>query len=158
MQNKHITICAKERTETMKKASIIFGSTTGNTEAVANTIAENMIDYEVKLYYVTDATEAAVKEVDLVLYGCSTWGYGELQEDFVPYYNNIMTDQLLRGKSVGVFGCGDKENYEDVFCAAADLIKAKAQQCGAIIVGDILRVDSEPDDNTDAIVAYARSL
>ena len=142
----------------MKKASIIFGSTTGNTETVANMIAENMDGYEVKLYYVTDATEAAVKEADLVLYGASTWGYGELQEDFIPYYDSAMTAQLLRGKNVAVFGCGDKENYEDVFCAAADMIKTKAAQCGANIVGDVLKVDCEPDDNRDAILAFAKAL
>ncbi len=142
----------------MKKATIIFGSTTGNTEAVANTIAKNLPGYETSLYYVTDAKDDSVKEADLVLYGCSTWGYGELQDDFILYYEKSMTPQLLKGKNVAVFGCGDKENYEDVFCAATDLIRAKAEKCGAKIVCDNLRVDCEPSDNEAAILAFAQGL
>ena len=69
----------------MKKATIIFGSTTGNTEIVADKIAENLSGYDVQVIYVTDAKDdAAVQEADLVVYGCSTMGLGELQEDFCP--------------------------------------------------------------------------
>ena len=142
----------------MKKASIIFGSTTGNTETVANMIAENLVDYDVSLYYVTDADEASVKDADLVLFGSSTWGYGELQDDFIPYHDEKMTSSLLRGKNVAIFGCGDKENYEDVFCAATDILREKAEKCAANLVSENLRVDCEPDDNKDAIVAFAKAL
>lgn len=142
----------------MKTASIIFGSTSGNTETVAELIAKNMPDYDVSLVYVTDANDDHVKNADLVLYGSSTWGLGELQDDFIPYYDDSMTANLLRGKQVAVFGCGDKENYEDYFCAATDLIRSKAEGCGATIVCDNLRVDCEPDDNEDAIIAFAKAL
>jgi flavodoxin I len=142
----------------MKKVTIIFGSTTGNTETVANMIAQNLNDYDVTLYYVTDANDDCVKNADLVLYGSSTWGYGELQDDFQPYYNKAMTSNLLRGKNVAVFGCGDKENYEDVFCEATELIRAKAEKCGANIVCENLKVDCEPADNEEAIIAFAKSL
>ena len=107
----------------MKKATIIFGSTTGNTEIVADKIAETMTGYDVQVIYVTDAKDdTAVKEADLVLYGCSTMGLGELQDDFIPYYENRMTPALLKGKNVAVFGLGDTENYEDYFCWAADIL------------------------------------
>ena len=47
----------------MKKATIIFGSTTGNTEIVADKIAETMTGYDVQVIYVTDAKDdTAVKE------------------------------------------------------------------------------------------------
>ncbi len=141
----------------MKTANIIFGSTTGNTETVAEMIANNMDGYDVKLVYVTDATNDTVKDADLILYGCSTWGYGELQDDFIPYYNN-MSNKLLSGKNVAVFGCGDKENFEDVFCEAVEMLKRKAEGCGATIVNDGLKVDCEPSDNEDAIIAFAKSL
>ena len=91
----------------MKKATIIFGSTTGNTEAVANKIAETMQGYDVQVVYVTDVKDdSVVAESDLVLYGCSTMGLGELQEDFIPYYQDRMTPALLKGKNVAVFGLG----------------------------------------------------
>lgn len=143
----------------MKKATIIFGSTTGNTETVANTIAENMSGYDVSVIYVTDAKDdASVKEADLVLYGCSTMGLGELQEDFIPYYEKRMTSALLSGKDVAVFGLGDKENYEDYFCWAADILSKKAKDCGANLVCEPLKVDGEPDDNEAAVIAWAKAL
>lgn len=143
----------------MKKATIIYGSTTGNTETVANTIAENMDGYEVSVLYVTDVKDdTSVQEADLVLYGCSTMGLGELQEDFIPYYESRMTPALLKGKNVAVFGLGDKENYADYFCWAADILSKKVVQCGASLVGEPLKVDGEPDDNVDAVTAWARAL
>ena len=143
----------------MKKATIIFGSTTGNTEIVADQIAENMPGYTVEVVYVTDAKDdAAVQAADLVVYGCSTMGLGELQEDFIPYYENRMTPALLKGKNVAVFGLGDKENYEDYFCWAADSLAKKVQACGANLVCDPLKVDGEPDDNRAAVAAWAQAL
>lgn len=143
----------------MKKATILFGSTTGNTEIVADKIAENMPDYTVQVIYVTDAKDdAAVQEADLVIYGCSTMGLGELQEDFLPYYKDRMTPALLKGKNVAVFGLGDKENYEDYFCWSADLLAKKVKECGANLICDPLKVDGEPDDNEAAVVAWAKAL
>ncbi len=143
----------------MKKATIIFGSTTGNTEIVADKIAENLAGYETQVVYVTDAKDdALVQGADLVIYGCSTMGLGELQEDFQPYYDNRMTAALLKGKDVAVFGLGDKENYEDYFCWSADLLSKKVKECGANLVCEPLKVDGEPDDNEAAVVAWAKGL
>ncbi len=143
----------------MKKAVIIYGSTTGNTETVAETIRDNMNGYDVTLLYVTDAKDdAPVKEADLVLYGCSTMGLGELQEDFIPYYEKRMTPALLKGKDVAVFALGDKENYEEYFCWAADILSKKVSECGANQVCEPLKVDGEPDDNEDAVAAWAQKL
>ena len=143
----------------MKKATIIFGSTTGNTETVANKIAENMADYDVAVQYVTEVPDdSSVQEADLVLYGCSTMGLGELQEDFIPYYESRMTPALLKGKNVAVFGLGDKENYEEYFCWSADILSKKVQECGGNLVCEPLKVDGEPDDNEDAVAAWAKAL
>lgn len=143
----------------MKKATIIFGSTTGNTEIVADQIAANLTGYEVQVVYVTDAKDdSLVQGADLVIYGCSTMGLGELQEDFVPYYENRMTTALLKGKDVAVFGLGDKENYEDYFCWSADLLSKKVTACGANLVCPPLKVDGEPADNEAAVTAWAKNL
>ena len=143
----------------MKKATIIFGSTTGNTETVANKIAENMAGYDVAVQYVTEIPDdSSVREADLVLYGCSTMGLGELQEDFIPYYESRMTPALLKGKNVAVFGLGDKENYEEYFCWSADILSKKVQECGGHLVCEPLKVDGEPDDNEDAVAAWAKGL
>jgi flavodoxin I len=140
----------------MKKIAIIYGSTTGNTEQVASMIEEKL-DGDITVSNVTDATDEMVKEADLILYGSSTWGYGDLQDDFDDYYQG-MTSDLLSGKDVAVFGCGDEESFEDVFCKATDLIREKAEECGANIVCDNLRVNGDPDDNEDIINEFITKL
>ena len=140
----------------MRNAVIVFGSTTGNTKTLASMIMDEL-DVDVTLYNVTDVDDDIVRQADLVLLGASTWGYGELQEDFEVYYER-MTSDLLKGKNVAVFGCGDKENFRDLFCLATDKIKKRAKECGANIIADSLKVDGMPKDHAEMVQAFAKSL
>jgi len=141
----------------MKKVSIIFGSTTGNTERVAEIIKDNMAECEVTVTNVCNAKDEMITTADIVLFGSSTWGYGELQDDFIEYYES-MSSELLSGKNVAVFGCGDSESFPDVFCEAVNLIMEKATECGANVKGEGLKVDGDVDDHISAIEAFAKSL
>ncbi len=140
----------------MAKTLIIYGSTMGNTEQVAQLIAQTL-DQEVEVVNVTDVTLDAIKAADRVLLGSSTWGDGELQDDFEAFIDQIKAP-LLEGKDVAIFGCGDSLSYPDEFCSATDILKEKAQDAGATIISDNLRVDGEPDDHEDEIVAWAEAL
>jgi len=132
----------------MSKALIVYGSTTGNTEDVANTIGavlkDGGLDVDVKNAAGVQAGKLA-EGYDAVLFGCSTWGDDEveLQDDFVPLYENL--DQAgLSGKKTAVFGCGDS-SYE-FFCGAVDAIEEKAAQLGADIAVASLKIDGDPED------------
>lgn len=140
----------------MGKAIIVFGSTMGNTETVAHLISENL-SHEVTVVNVSEVELSDILDADLVLFGSSTWGSGELQEDFEDFFDEI-TAELVGGKDVAVFGCGDEISYPDDFCAATDLIREKCEAAGAIIVSDNLRVDGEPEDSEDEIAAWAQGL
>ena len=142
----------------MKKVTIIYGSTTGNTETAANMVKDNLSDAEVVISDVKDATAQMVEDADLVVYGSSTWGYGDLQDDFQEYYDKEMSNDLLSGKNVAIFGCGDEESFEDVFCEATEQIKSKVEECGGNVVNDILKINGEPSDNESEIAAFAKSL
>lgn len=141
----------------MRKISIIFGSTTGNTERVAEMIKDQLSSDEVKLVQVSQASSADVTEADLVLYGSSTWGYGELQDDFDTYYAS-MDASLLKDKQVAVFGCGDSIGFGDVFCEAVNMISEKVTSCGGQLVADGLKVDGDVDANIEQINEFAKSL
>lgn len=137
----------------MKKVVIVFGSSTGNTETVAEIIADNL-SHDVELFNVSDAPIEAIQGADLVLFGCSTWGNGELQDDFEEFIDEL-TPELLNGKDVAVFGCGDEASYPDEFCAATDIIRDKAIEAGAHIVADNLKIDEDPNDHEEEIIAFA---
>ncbi len=144
----------------MTTALIIFGSTTGNTESVSDTIAKIVTDRgaQTTVMNVADSSvEELGKDYDLILLGCSTWGEEEieLQDDFVDFYES-MTGAPLSGKRVAVFGCGDS-SYT-YFCGAVDVIQERAEQKGAVIVCDPLKIDGDPNDAADEIQSWAEAL
>lgn len=133
----------------MSTALIIYGSTTGNTESVADTIEADLVkaSYTVKKFNVSDVEVDLLDEpYDLYLLGSSTWGDDEieLQEDFEPFYENMTPNVSLTGKKFAVFGCGDS-SYE-YFCGAVDVIEDRIEKLGASLVCDSLRIDGEPEE------------
>lgn len=134
----------------MAKALIVFGSTTGNTEGVADDIGKilnkNGIPATVK--NAAEVSAAGLAEgYDTVLMGCSTWGDEdvELQDDFVGLYDE-MEKVGVNGKKVAVFGCGDSSYTH--FCGAVDAIEKKAESLGARIIVGSLKIDGDPDAGT----------
>lgn len=131
----------------MSKTLIVFGSTTGNTESVSDDIAKVLKQggHDVEITNAADVTVAGMAEAyDAVFLGSSTWGDDEieLQDDFVPVFDDL--DKAgLSGKKVAVFGCGDS-SYE-YFCGAVDVIEEKSESLGAVMLGDSLKIDGDPD-------------
>ena len=132
----------------MTNVLIIYGSTTGNTEFVAETIHESFKskEHSVTLSNATDVSADILKnKFDLYLLGCSTWGGDEieLQEDFESFYEDLSGDVSLIGKRFAVFGCGDS-SYT-FFCGAVDAIEDRISRLGGALVYDSLRVDGDPE-------------
>lgn len=140
----------------MTNSIIIYGSTTGNTEDTANIICRTLESkgVEVTTMDVTDTDISALnKDYDLYLFGCSTWGDDEveLQEDFVPFYNDMGKHQFAN-KRVGVFGCGDS-SYT-YFCGAVDQIEEVVSDNNGLIVNPSLKIDGDPVENSDYILEW----
>jgi len=115
------------------KAVIYYGSTTGTCEDIAARIAEALGGADVK-----NASEfgAEAADYDLILLGTSTWGEGELQDD---WYDSVETLRGLdlAGKKVAVFGCGDSDSYPDSFCGGMKSLYDAALETGATLVGAV---------------------
>jgi len=139
-----------------EKIYIIYASNTGNTETLAQMIKEHL-SVPATVVSVTDVNLDDMSNSDLVLFGSSTWGYGNLQDDFEEFIEQ-MTPGRLAGKNVAVFGCGDQDNFEDMFCHATDIIREKALECGANIVAENLRINGQPEDYEDLVIDFVSSL
>ena len=100
-----------------KMTGIFFGSTTGTTESVAARIAERLGVAQADVHNVAAASVEDVKKYDLLLLGSSTWGSGELQDDW-PGFLDKLGKEDLSGRRVALFGCGDAGIYSDTFCDA----------------------------------------
>lgn len=120
----------------MKKVGIIYGSTTGTCDSIANTIAEKMGVEKSNVLDICNVDADKIAEYDVLLLGTSTWGDGELQDD---WYDGLktLTSVDLSNKTIAIFGCGDGESYCDTFCDGIGLIYQDIKDSGATIVGKV---------------------
>ena len=106
------------------KTAVIYWSGTGNTEAMANAVAEGA---GVDAMTVSDFS-GNVEDFDALAFGCPAMGAEVLEEDeFEPFFTGI--ESKLSGKKVflfGSYGWGDGEwmrNWQDrVTAAGAELV------------------------------------
>ena len=78
----------------MKKNGYKFyGSSTGTCESIAQTIAEKLGVASVDVIDASKITTEKVESYDILLLGTSTWGDGELQDD---WYDAIKNDKDCR--------------------------------------------------------------
>ena len=130
----------------MSKTVVIFGSSTGTCEGIAEKIGAKLGAEVVNVQDLNDDVLAA----DNLLLGTSTWGAGELQDD---WYDGVETIKGadLSGKTVAIFGCGDSASYSDTFCGAMKDLYDAAKEAGANVIGEV-STDGYTFDDSDAIV------
>lgn len=128
----------------MKKIVLIYGTTSGNTEELSESVSDGLKsgDSEVTVKNVIDANVDELKDYDAIVFGCPTYGDGELQDDFIDF-NAAMSNISLEGKKAAVFGPGDSDVYPDTFCQAVDILEETLTKCGARIVVEGLKVDGD---------------
>jgi len=141
----------------MKKILIVYGSTMGNTEKLTEKIIYelNSDKLEITSKNVNDATVDELFNYDILLFGSSTWGNGELQDDFADFIIKLETVNLT-GKKGAVFGPGDS-SY-DKFCEAVTIIEESVKKCGLMLYMSGLRIDGEIDDSEDLIKEWVNNL
>lgn len=116
------------------KVGIFYGSTTGNTESVANKIAGLLSSHEVIIKSATDFSAEEVAKFDLLILGTSTWGFGELQDDWQQTADEISKADWSN-KRVALFGLGDAPGWPDTFVDGMGLIYEKLHNTKAKITG-----------------------
>ena len=131
----------------MKKTIVVFGSSTGTCEEIANTIASKL---GVEAINVTDFSADTIAENDNLILGTSTWGAGELQDD---WYDGVavLKNADLSGKTVAIFGCGDSESYSDTFCGGMKEIYDACKAAGANVLPGV-STDGYTFDDSDSVV------
>lgn len=111
------------------KIAIFYGSTTGTTEMVAGKVGE-LLGAEV-----LSATEIdRVEEYDFVIFATSTWGMGDLQDDWYEALDKLKTKNLS-GKKVGLIGIGDQFGFGDTFVDGIGTIYEEIKDMGINLVG-----------------------
>lgn len=117
----------------MSRIGIFYGSTLGDTEKVAGLIQQQFGD-SASLFNVSSASVDDIAAFDLVLFGSSTWGAGDLQDDWVGFVEELAKTDLT-GKKAAIFGLGDQMVYAGTFVDAMGSIYRTVQECGAEVIG-----------------------
>ena len=120
----------------MKKITIYYGSTTGTCEAIASMMAKALNIESSCVHNVTEMTQEELESSDVLLLGSSTWGCGDLQDDWYDGVE-ILKKADLAGKQVGLFSCGDGESYGDTFCEAMTLLRDALADSGCTFIGKV---------------------
>ena len=131
----------------MSKTIVVYGSTTGTCESIAQTIGDQL---GAEVINVADLTADQLAEADNIVLGTSTWGAGELQDDWYDGVN-VVKSANLSGKRVALFGCGDSASYSDTFCGGMKELYDAAVAAAATVVGAV-PTDGYTFDDSDAVV------
>lgn len=131
----------------MQKIGLFYASSTGNTEQIAKTLKEKMLTTEVDLYDVSDCDAEEMKRYDHLILGVSTWGEGDLQDDWEEYLPEL--DKVdFTDKTVALFGLGDQEEYCDNFLDGMGTSYDKVIKGGATVIGSWPTDDHDYDEST----------
>ena len=131
----------------MSKTIVVYGSSTGTCESIAQTIGQKT---GAEVIEVVNLSAEQLEGADNILLGTSTWGGGELRDD---WYDGVKTVRQtnLSGKKVAIFGCGDSASYSDSFCSGMKELYDAAQAAGATLVGEV-STEGYTYDDSDAVV------
>lgn len=134
----------------MKKTGIFYGSTNGDTENVAQKIATRLGIGKEDIHNVANTQPNAVEPYEVLLLGCSTWGVGEMQDDWNDFLFKLK-DLDLKGKTVALFGCGDSVSFGGSFCDALGVIYKELQRTGGTFTGEVAP-SGYNFDNSEAMI------
>jgi flavodoxin short chain len=135
----------------MSKIAVVYWSGTGNTQAMAEAVAEGAKGAGAEVSVITAAgfSAADVAAYDAIAFGCPSMGAEQLEEEeFEPMFASV--ESSLVGKKIGLFGSwgwGEGAWMKDW--------EERCRADGADLQGDGVTCQEAPDD---AALAACREL
>lgn len=111
------------------KTGIFYGSTTGTTEGIAEKVGALL---GADVMPVADIDK--VEEYEFVIFATSTWGMGDLQDDWMDGIDALKAKNLT-GKKVALIGVGDQAAFGDTFVDGIGTIYEEIKDMGINLVG-----------------------
>lgn len=124
--------------------AIFYTSSTGNSSEIAEKISAALGTVDV--FDLGGTSVDKINEYDKIIIGGSTWGEGELNDDFDDIWDDFAALDLS-SKTVALFGLGDQEGYGEDFCNALGIVYEHVSSTGANIVGSTSIDGYEYDDS-----------
>ena len=131
----------------MSKVAVVYWSSTGNTEAMANAVAEGAKENGTEVSVLTSAEfdSSQVDNYDAIAFGCPAMGAEELEDsEFLPMFEDC--EPKLKDKKIALFGSYGWGNGE--------WMRTWEESCtsdGAVLATESVICNDAPDD--DAITS-----
>ena len=126
----------------MSKVAVVYWSGTGNTEAMANAVADGAkgAGAEVDVYQASDFDESKVADYTGLAFGCPAMGSEQLEDsEFEPMWDDVKGS--LGGKNVALFG-----SYSWAEGEWMQIWKESAEADGVTLCTDCVIAYEYPDD------------
>ncbi len=130
----------------MSKVAIVYWSGTGNTEAMANLVAEGAkaAGAEADVLTASEFDKSKIASYDNFAFGCPAMGAEELEEmEFAPMYDDVEPE--LGGRNVVLFGSYDWAEGEWM-----ELWEERAKGAGLEVLDTVIAKDYPDDDAKEA--------
>ena len=138
----------------MSKIAVVYWTGTGNTEEMANAIAQGARDAgaEAKAVLVSDFSADEAGDYDAIAFGCPAMGAEELESDeFEPVWEACKG--VLGQKPVALFGSYGWGGGEWM-----DSWKEDAEAAGLTVVDSLIANEAPDDEAVEACGALGRKL
>ncbi len=102
----------------MEKIGLFYGSDSGNTQRIAEKIAQTLQEKnakEVENFDVAKASKEDLKAFKNLILATPTYGSGDIQGDWEDFLGTLSPADF-EGKVIALVGLGDQDTYSDTFC------------------------------------------
>ena len=131
------------------KVAVVYWSSTGNTEAMAQAVVEGAkhAGAEAELFTAAEFDGGKMDEFDAVAFGCPAMGAEELEDgEFAPMFETC--ESKLSGKKIALFGSYGWGDGEWIRTWAED-----AEAAGARLVVEPVMANGAPDGDAETACA-----
>lgn len=129
----------------MTIAKIVYASLTGNTEEIADIVAEYLEehDVEVEINECTQVDAVDFLDADICIVAAYTYDDFELPDEIIDFHEELL-ELDLKGKTYGVVGSGD--SFYEYFCQVVDQFDKSFASTGATKGSDSVKIELAPEE------------
>ncbi len=142
----------------MTLAKIVYASMTGNTEEIADIVAEALenLNIEVEVDECTQVDAEDFNDADICVVATYTYGEGDLPDEIVDLYEELQ-ELDLSGKVYGVCGSGD--TFYEMYCKSVDDFDAAFAKTGATKGAENVKVEmAAEEEDIENLEVFAKKL
>lgn len=123
--------------------AILYGSTTGKTEEIADELQKHLPDSRV--FDISDFPLEELGFYDVLVLGTSTWGTGDLQDSWADHLEELAACDLT-DKTLAFFGLGDQKSFTETFVGGLAKLYDRLAPLAKKVIGNFRDKDFSFED------------